>query len=167
MSVPSVVTRPIRPDPCSVNHTAPSGPAVIAVGSDAKASAVVGPNVPSVAREPTESVPRALNHNAPSGPVAMPKGEEPSTGSVNSVTSWVGPPCAAGDLAARMETASTVIADRAAALCESVGSVRWRYHVSGIGPRRPYGASTEGPYLPSAIRPMKLCSAPWLPTNSC
>ena len=70
-----------------MNHTALSGPAVIAVGSEVNASAVVDPNVPSVAREPIESVPRAVNHNAPSGPVAMPKGEEPSTGSVNSVTS--------------------------------------------------------------------------------
>ena len=65
-----------------MNHTAPSGPAVIAVGSEVNASDVVDPNVPYVAREPIESVPRAVNHNAPSGPVAMPKGEEPSTGSV-------------------------------------------------------------------------------------
>src|SRR5439155_16724151 len=69
----------------SVNHSAPSGPAVM---PDGWLSVVrVGYSVifPSAAMRPILLVPGSANHIAPSGPAAIPSGVAPAVGIVYSL----------------------------------------------------------------------------------
>src|SRR5579864_3147677 len=82
--------RPILSPWCSVNHNAPSGPAVIPRGSTllkvGKGYSVIAP--PVVIRPillPAPMLPYSVNQSAPSGPAVIPWGEDWAVGSGNSV----------------------------------------------------------------------------------
>jgi len=82
---PAVVIRPILLADCSVNHSAPSGPAVMKPGL---LPAVSGNWVttPAVVIRPIELfMLLSVNHRAPSDPVAMPNGAAPAPSAGNSV----------------------------------------------------------------------------------
>ena len=64
------VIRPIESLPWSVNHRAPSGPAVIAPGLADAGSGVVGDGSGG-GDPPDRAVGRLVNHRAPSGPAAI------------------------------------------------------------------------------------------------
>src|SRR5271156_6425104 len=80
-----VVIRPILPLPSSMNHNAPSGPAVMPPSPPA----TVGTGYSVIA--PGVLAPRFLcrragaNHNAPSGPATIPAGALDEVGMLNSV----------------------------------------------------------------------------------
>ena len=67
---PSTEIRPMSPDVIAVNHSAPSGPAVMPNGplSSANSNAL---NSPAVVIRPMRSSPVRVNHIAPSGPAVM------------------------------------------------------------------------------------------------
>ena len=71
MTFPAVVIRPIVLLPKLVNHSAPSGPAVISAGNR-----ISGPEwlviYPVVVMRPIEAT--LVNHSAPSGPTVRPDG---------------------------------------------------------------------------------------------
>src|SRR5690349_14418058 len=87
---PAVVIRPILPGEVSVNQSAPSGPAVIAMGRVLPPVAHPGHGmlysvtVPAVVILPTLFPSRSTNHTAPSGPEARAKGPLPGVGTAKS-----------------------------------------------------------------------------------
>src|SRR4051812_43479321 len=88
VSAPSGVIRPMRPA-SSVNHTLPSGPAVmlfgklLALGSGNSVMMTVGPPLTMTAR-PTALPPRSVNQMLPSGPAVMSHGVLLLVGTSNS-----------------------------------------------------------------------------------
>jgi len=68
--------RAIRLPPVSVNHSAPSGPAVIATGW-ASGESGYSVTVPAVVTRPMRSPANSVNQSAPSAPVATPTGRLP------------------------------------------------------------------------------------------
>ena len=75
MIAPAVVMRPILLPLNSVNHSAPSGPAVMPKGS--LPAVGIGNSVitPAVVMRPILLALRSVNHSAPSGPAVMPAGK--------------------------------------------------------------------------------------------
>ncbi len=63
---------PDRPGRSSVNHMAPSGPAVMFPGASARRWELV--TTPVVVMRPIATAPVLVNHIAPSGPAAIPSG---------------------------------------------------------------------------------------------
>ena len=155
VSVPSGAARPMRLSPCSVNHTAPSTPVAIAVGSALASSAVHGPRVPSVSMRPIESVARSVNHIAPSDPRAMPKGEAAGA-SGNSVSSG-GPAALAAGTKSATETRAVSRAPARRPAVEVRRSTMSGYRQDGRARPRPKvgGASDLRPPRtgPSAANP--------------
>src|SRR5450631_814036 len=89
--VPVVAIRPIllpepgtELDPVSVNHSAPSGPAVMKKGKPLAVGRLNSVTTPAVVMRPILLVPSSANHSAPCGPAVMPMGKLLS-GSMNSV----------------------------------------------------------------------------------
>ena len=70
-----MVIRPIELLPWLVNHSAPSGPAVMSCGLSMLGS-VKFVMVPVVVIRPIELLPEFVNHNAPSGPAVIQNGLE-------------------------------------------------------------------------------------------
>ena len=66
--------RPMRSPPCSVNHSAPSGPAVIPCGLLAAVGSVNSLIAPAVVIRPMRLPYCSVNHSAPSGPTVMSQG---------------------------------------------------------------------------------------------
>ena len=81
-----MVIRPIELlVPLLVNHSAPSGPAVIPVGLTMPVPVEAMVTVPEVVIRPIEPVPYwppawLVNHSAPSGPAVIPNGSSIGTG---------------------------------------------------------------------------------------
>jgi hypothetical protein len=71
---PAVVIRPILLVLPSVNHSAPSGPAVIALPPMLAVGVGYSEIVPAVVIRPMLSPCCSVNHSAPSGPAVMPRG---------------------------------------------------------------------------------------------
>ncbi|MFC7640094.1 hypothetical protein ACFQX6_02890 [Streptosporangium lutulentum] len=71
MTVPSVVMRPIWLALVSVNHSAPSGPAVIPNGPDSGVGREKEPMSPPVVIRPISWFRYWVNHSASSGPAVM------------------------------------------------------------------------------------------------
>jgi hypothetical protein len=69
--VPVVVIRPIWLPLCSVNHSAPSGPAVMPKSPLLAVGIVNSVMVPVVVIRPILLLLKSENHNAPSGPAVM------------------------------------------------------------------------------------------------
>ena len=74
MKAPPVVIRPILLPSDSVNHSAPSGPAVMLYGAASVVGIVNSEKVPPVVIRPILLAVVSANHSAPSGPVVMPHG---------------------------------------------------------------------------------------------
>jgi hypothetical protein len=72
--VPSGVIRPIWSTACSVNQTAPSGPAVIPSGSLPGVGMPYSWTAPSMVMRPMWLLPGSVNQRAPSGPVVIRSG---------------------------------------------------------------------------------------------
>ena len=73
LTAPVAVIRPMVSLPALVNHTAPSGPAVMPMGSEMLACPKLD-TVPVVVIRPMVSLPWLVNHRRPSGPTARPAG---------------------------------------------------------------------------------------------
>jgi hypothetical protein len=69
---PAVVIRPILPP--SVNHSAPSGPAVMPWGKLLAVGIINSVMTPAVVIRPILLPVFSVNHSAPSGPAVMPSG---------------------------------------------------------------------------------------------
>ncbi len=86
MITPSVVTRPILPLSVSVNQSAPSGPAVIALGSLSELRPLVNSVItPSVVIRPMTAGLLPTNQRFPSGPAVMSHGSPGVRPTSNSV----------------------------------------------------------------------------------
>src|SRR6266545_1983522 len=83
--VPVVVIRPICLLPNSVNHSAPSGPAVMPRGELLRLGMANSVTLPPVVIRPIWLRLDSVNHSAPSGPVVMPRGPLLALGMGNSV----------------------------------------------------------------------------------
>src|SRR5580658_329090 len=77
---PAVVIRPILPLLFWPNHSAPSGPAAMSVGSPGAVALVNSAKIPLVVIRPILAPPNSVNHSAPSGPVVIPRGPLPAVG---------------------------------------------------------------------------------------
>src|SRR5438309_1757124 len=79
--------RPILlpPKPASVNHSAPSGPAVIPNGSLAGVGTRYSLRLPEVVMRPSLLALASVNQSAPSGPAVIPNGSLAAVGTGNSV----------------------------------------------------------------------------------
>ena len=86
--IAGVVMAPIWSDPCSVNHSRPSGPLVIPNGALPAPGTANVLTTPAVVIAPIWSVPVFVNHNRPSCPTAMPRGPDPGA-RANAVTTPV------------------------------------------------------------------------------
>src|SRR5262245_46692232 len=85
VNTPAVLTRPTWPAPGSVNHSAPSGPAVISHGDAPAVGMACSVNLPPVVTRPTLLVSCSTNHMAPSGPGVTERGLAPRVGTLNRV----------------------------------------------------------------------------------
>ena len=103
---PAVVIRPIFGGLAanSVNHSAPSGPAVISSGPLGFVGSGYSVIVPPVVIRPILWPFSSVNHRAPSGPTVIPAGRLTGVGTGNSVTAAAG----AGNAASASTTANNV-----------------------------------------------------------
>src|SRR5580658_7928694 len=77
---PQAGLRPILLPPHSVNHSAPSGPAVMSARPLPVAGAGYSVATPVVVIRPMLSPAYSVNHSAPSGPAAIPEGSDCAAG---------------------------------------------------------------------------------------
>src|SRR5262245_27375207 len=82
---PVVVMRPMLFPSASVNHSAPSGPAVIPPGALPAVGIGYSVKVPLVVMRPILFPTCSVNHRAPSGPAVIPQGLLPGVGVAYSV----------------------------------------------------------------------------------
>src|SRR5580658_3687672 len=72
LMTPAVVIRPTWLRPSSVNHSAPSGPAVMPKGELPALGSGYAVRLPEVVMRPILFAASSVNHSAPSDPSAMP-----------------------------------------------------------------------------------------------
>ena len=96
VSTPSVVMRPILLPLSSVNHSAPSGPAVMPYGMLSAPGSAYSVISPAVVIRPILLPLDSVNHSAPSGPAVRSARNASGVGSGYSVSwpSWVSRPIA-------------------------------------------------------------------------
>ncbi len=80
VTVPDVVIRPIPPADCSVNHRAPSDPAVMPMGMIELYPSEYSVTTPEVVIRAIALPFVSVNQTAPSGPAVMPLGKPPRPG---------------------------------------------------------------------------------------
>src|SRR5260370_587859 len=78
--------RPIWLADCSVNHSAPSGPVVMPMGTLKVPGSGNSAITPAVVMRPILLPFSSVNHSAPSGPEVMARGALPPVGTLNSLT---------------------------------------------------------------------------------
>src|ERR1700682_4000689 len=136
---PEVVTRPIRPG-SSVNHNAPSGPAVIPRAKLPTLRKGNSASTPEGEIRPTRSPCSSTNHAFPSGPAVIPAGElRGASGNSLIVCAWTRPARASAAAAASI---AAVLRGRVMGASVLEGGPRGR---PGGDTPRPYGTVPSMP----------------------